>query len=145
MKLIETSEVDGNGFRRTPMLAHNRAESAALLSNPKGKLSRGQRKALHLARSYRLTPEEPIVPRAEPVRLALKCRTLTMRQLGRRLSQFARRAATAKYILAKMTTYSPFRSRVQATQDGNLAAFKQVDAEVDARLLAVKGKLAEAL
>lgn len=132
-----------SGFRRKPIVpGHDRAASTALLGNPKGKLTRGLRKTLHYFRSYIWVPIEPVEATPAPVKFARRLTALKMSQLIRQQKKFARESSTAKHLLDKLMP--GFRSAMQARHDEHLNCFKQVTAEIKARLLAAQGKLAEA-
>ena len=74
-------------------------------------------------------------PRPWPIKLAEKLAKLTLKQVGRRRAKFARRASTAKHLLAKLLEGGRTASQVILVQDMNLAAFKQANAELEARRL----------
>lgn len=133
-----------DGFKRGPIVAgHDRAASTALLSNPTGKLNRGIRKMLMLARSYVIRPVEPVKPVAFPVKLARRLTGLKMSQLLRKQNQFAREASTAKHLIAKMSPGpSRLKSVMQNRHDEFISCFNQVRAEIKARVLAAEGRLA---
>lgn len=129
------------GFSRQSANPNTVKLSTEVLIDPLN-FSRGVRKSLMAARSNVIINDEAPTPRHPAVKFALKLRSLTQTQLGRRLKQFARRAATAKNILAKLSSDSRFRPAIQAQQDASLGCFGQVIAELKARQLAVDGRLA---
>lgn len=145
-KLDAKDQDIAEGFKRSAIVAgHDRAASTGLLSNPKGKLNRGIRKMLMLARSYIIRPVESVntVAIAAPVKFARKLTTLKLRQLVRQQKKFAREASTAKHLIAKMSPGpSRLKSVMQNRHDEFIACFNQVSAEIKARALACEGRLA---
>lgn len=81
------------------------------------------------------------VPKPEPVKLVAKLARLPLVKLHRRLHQAARRAAQAKYLLAKLGEVSAFRPAVQAEQDRQILLANQINAELKTRALRAEGKL----
>lgn len=148
LELSGNREITGAGFRRRPVLAHDRNESAAALvaHDRRTRVSRGVRKRLLMARSYVLTPVEgPVEPKVGAVKFAVKLTTLKLTQLFRRQAKFARLASTAKHILVKMSPGpSRLKSHVETQQGEALGCLGQVTAEIQARNLAAQGKLAAA-
>lgn len=134
-----------NAYRRVPVLAHDRAESAAALGDYAVKLNRGERKKMHFCRSFLLRPRESVEVKPFPVKFALRLTGLKLTQLVRQQKKFARLASSAKYVAAKLSPGpSKIRSAVEGQQEECLARFKQVTAEIQARALACEGRLAEA-
>lgn len=107
-------------------------DALKLLTDPKQKLGGPARRYLMRVRSNVLVMPEPVEVTAK---LERKLATLTLAQVIRRRAQFARRAATAKYLLAALSPDSQFGPPIQATQDMNLRAFQSAQAELDARRL----------
>lgn len=107
-------------------------DALKLLTDPKQKLGGPARRYLKRVLTAYLVMPEPVEVTAK---LERKLATLTLAQVVRRRAQFARRAATAKYLLAALSPDSQFRPPIQATQDMNLRAFLVAQAELDARRL----------
>jgi hypothetical protein len=102
------------------------------LTDPKQKCGGRNRRVLKAGLEHLLL--RPQTPPIDPaVKLALKLQRLTIHQLLRRRAQSARRAATAKYILAKMSPDSKFSPPVEAEQIHQLGILKQVNAEITVR------------
>lgn len=106
--------------------------SAHVLGDCKQKLSARSRKWLMRCRANLLVMPT-LAAKLPAVKLAEKLESLTLVQLGRRRSQFARRAAGAKYKLAALSPDSRFRPPLQRVQDANLFALKQANAEIEVR------------
>lgn len=102
------------------------------LTDQKQKCGGRNRRVLKAGMEYILLRPQtaPIDP---AVKIALKLERLTIYQLIRRLKQSARRAATAKYLLAKMSPDSKFRPGILAEQTHQLGIMKQVQAELQVR------------
>lgn len=108
-----------------PVLVH-------ALTDPKQKCGGRNRRVLKAALEYIvLRPQTPATHYA--VKTALKLQKLSLAQLLRRRAQSARRAATAKYLLAKMDPGSRFRPSIAAEQTYQLGVLKQVNAEITVR------------
>lgn len=102
------------------------------LTDPKQKCGGRNRRVLKAGLEYLLL--RPQTPPMDPaVKMALKLQKLTIHQLIRRLKQSARKAATAKYLLEKMSPLSKFRPGVLAEQTHQLGILKQVKAEIQVR------------
>lgn len=108
---------------------HNQAQAKAYLATFRttGKMRRLARRFCAV-----VTPHTP-QPIPEAVKILHKCAKLPMIKLGRRLKQAARRAATAKNLLARLYEGSPFRPSLQAEQDKQLFICKQINAEIMVR------------
>lgn len=121
---------------RRPLGTSSVSEEDALnlLCDPKQKLSAPARRYLRGCRARALVMPLPTV-RPFAVRLAEKLSSLKLTQVLRRRSQFAARAAGAKYKLDALSPNSRFRPALQAVQDANLRAFKAAEAEISARQL----------
>lgn len=110
---------------------------------PKHGASIGARGRRYLMRSRANLVIMPLTPAKLPaVRLAEKLATLTLTQVIRRRSQFAARAAGAKFKLEVLSPNSKFRPALQRVQDANLFALEQATAELEARRLHALGQLA---
>lgn len=105
--------------------------SATMLCNPKSRMTGAVRRALMASRQIVVD-----FPRAEAkpqeVRITARLAALPLEKLGRRLHQSARRASTAKHLLAK-TRRPVLRAAMRAEQDKQLETFQLVRAEIQKR------------
>jgi hypothetical protein len=104
-------------------------------------MSARARRALNRSRETVLAPVNKKEPKPQAVRRQ-KFNSLPLAKLHRRIHQFSRRAATAKLSARAVVGRLSIPPGSLAQQDANIALFKQAVAESQARLLAVKGKLA---
>lgn len=125
---------------RRPASQITLASSAEILCDPKHKCSAVLRRTLMASRQ-----DVIMVPRrmgtSDAVRTFHRLASATLTQVMRRQKQHARRAATAKYLLADMDENSPFRPAMEAEQKLELRRFKQATAELKARELHATGRL----
>jgi len=128
-------------FQRRPASSIDRDASSAVLCDHKQRLGAKGRNYLKRSRENVVVMPTPEVVRPFAVKLAEKLAKLTLRQVIRRRSQFAARAAGAKYKLADLAAGSMFRPVLQRLQDSNIFACKQAQAELDARMLHATNKL----
>lgn len=134
-------EMKGNQNRQpVGAMAVTVDEARGLLTDPKQKIGAAGRRFLKRVLANQIVATLT-VPKIPAVRLAEKLATLTLSQVIRRRSQFAARAAGAKYKLAALTADSKFRPPLQRFQDLNLFAMMQAQAELDARKLHALKKL----
>lgn len=118
------------------------AESApGLLCDPGVKLGASARRYFKRARYNEVVMPAPVV-RPFAVKLAEKLARLPLQRVLRRRSQFAARAAGAKYKMESLSPNSRFRPAIQKYQDANIFAMKQAQAELDARRLHATNQLA---
>lgn len=132
---MQKSDLD-NAVRRAPY----RAYALDVLTRG-GKLTGTERRGARRATYARLvvSPDKPIHP---AIKLTLKLQSLPLERVIRRQKQFARRASTAKHILAKMRPESPLRSGMEAAHGNWIGKFQQATAEIHARNLAATNRLA---
>lgn len=119
---------------RTPVSPIAQKTSARILSDPKKKLTGNTRRRLQRSRGFSIDRPLPVVrPLLPEVVFALKLESLTMVKLVRRLKQSARRAATCRYLLAKIHPGSKFIASLNAEQTHQLSLCRQVAAEISVR------------
>lgn len=97
------------------------------------------RKEVRNLKSYALAA--PAEPKPAAVKLFNKLASLTLRQLGRRLKQSARKSAQLKNIVADLAPNTQFSRIALAAQTQALSTFKQIRAEIHARKLHAEKKL----
>jgi len=122
----------------------NNETDITLLTDPKLKLTSRMRRAAkrQRQRAYRETPafiegEETWTARPAPkdpmLRLTQKLASYTAGRLVRFIKQSARRAASAKHLLAKLHPLSTFRPALEGQQKMNLVAFIAATTELENR------------
>lgn len=121
---------------RTPVSPIAQKTSARLLSNPKQKMTGNTRRRLQKSRGVALDyifQNIRTVSLLPEVKVALKLEALPIVKLFRRLHQACRRAATCRYILAKIHPGSKFIASLNAEQTHQLSLCKQISAEITVR------------
>ena len=118
---------------RTPIEFIPLEVSARVLSNPKQRLTAKSRKRFLRSRANTIAaPTNPAV--ASPIKFAKRLSRLSLFQLGRERKKAARRAATAKHLLDKLSPNSPFRPPVASEQSKQIYRLAQVMAEIGSRI-----------
>ncbi len=101
------------------------------LLNPKvkmtGKILRREMRLRERVKTEHQQPKDPMV------KLTQKLAGYSARRLVRFIKQSARRAATAKHLLAKLHEFSSFRPAILQQQKNNLIAFVAASAELNNR------------
>jgi len=99
---------------------------------PKTKLTAAQRKYIRRAHEVELPTCRP-APKDPMLRLTQKLASYTAGRLVRFIKQSARRAASAKHLLAKLHPLSTFRPALEGQQKMNLVAFIAATTELENR------------
>ncbi len=107
--------------------------SSSVLTEPKNKLTNAARKRfLRSRQSIVVAPTKPAVE--EPIKFAKRLTRLSLFQVGREIQKAARRAATAKHLLADMSETSMFRPAVEVRHREELNRYRQAIAERNSRI-----------
>lgn len=120
-------------FARTPLSGFPRAGAIEVLARPfPAKMVARRRKRMMKALSFAI--EVPRLGKTDPaVKMLRKLQHSTLSTLIRRIKQFARRAATCKYLLEMLSADSQFRPALAQSQTANLSAMQQARAEYTVR------------
>lgn len=105
--------------------------ATSLLADPKAKMTSRHRRRLQRIRQRAVG--NPQQPKDGMLRLTEALAKRSARRLVRFIKQSARRASTAKHILAGLAPDSKFRPAVEETQKFNIIAFVAATTELENR------------